>query len=389
DIFETARPDAGGDSMPVRELVDRAADRIDEDFSTHPSVLAELSLTVGSLYASLGERENARDHLERSVQLLDLEEPGPTRDIRLAMALRRLSSVVRGLDADSAAVLSSRAFALAAAVAPKTPEAAMVILEAANSALEGRKDSARAARLSAVRTLRTFPDQRALLATALQNVAHDGGDSALKFQEEALDIRRKLYGEWHTAVAASLNDVAMLYHERERGSGDSLMLRAIEIDRDLLGPTHHTTLSLLNNFAWMKVEQGRHRDAIPLFRQVLSARERQYPNEQWPLAYPLHGLGTTLMEAGELEEAEQILRRTVEVLTEDRASTEAMAYLTGIARVSLSKCLLKRGKLDESERQAWLAIDAVSGRPDLANNLKLAQKQLEAIAVARSEASVR
>jgi serine/threonine-protein kinase len=388
EIFEAARPDAGGDAMPIRELVDRAADRIGEDFSTHPSVLAELSLTVGSLYSSLGERESARDHLERSVQLLRQENPSPTRDARLSMALRRLSFAVRGLDADSSAKLASRAYELASTVEPSTPEAAMVILETANIALPGQPDSARAARLSVIRSLRGFPEQRDLLATALQDVAHDGGDSAMKFQEEALQIRRELYGEWHTAVAASLNDVAMIYEQREPGAGDSLMLRAIEIDRDLLGDAHSTTLSLLNNYAWMKVERDEFPEAIPLFREVLAAREKQYPDERWPLAYPLHGLGTTLMSAGEHEEAEQVLRRTVEVLTEDSASSAQIAYLVGIARVSLSKCLLAQEKFDESERQAWLAIDAGSGRPDLKPNLELAQEQLEAIAVARSEASM-
>ena len=389
EIFEAARPNAGGDSMPVRELVDQAASRIGEDLSTHPSVLAELSLTVGSIYAALGERDQARVHLERSVRLLAAEPAGPARDERLAMALRRLSRATRGVDADSAGRLAAQAYYLAAGVVPRTPESAMVILETARAALPDQRDSAKSARLAAVRTLRLHSERRDELAVALQDVAHDGGDSALKFQEEALANRREMFGEWHTAVAASLNDLAMIYDEQEPGAGDSLMLRAIEIDRDLLGPDHTTTLSILNNYAWMKVEHDDYEGAIPLFREVLEARERTLPDERWPLAYPLHGLGTTLMQAGYHEEAEQVLRRTIEVLTEDPDSADRLAYLIGTARTSLAKCLLAQGRYDEAEQILWIALEAMTGRPDLESTVDGAQAQLEAVARARSEASIR
>ena len=388
-VFEAAQPNAGGDSMSVRQLVDGAAARIGEDLSTQPSVLAEMSLTIGTIYTALGRREQAREHLDRSVRLLAAEPPGPTRDQQLAMALNQASTVTRGLDIDSAGRLARRAYELASGVVPPTPETAMVMLETALLALAEDRDSARSARLSAIATLRGFPDRQADLAVALQDVAHDGGDSALKFQEEALRIRRELYGEWHTAVAASLNDLAMIYDEREPGAGDSLFLRAIEIDRELLGPDHPTTLSLMNNYAWLLVEHDDLEAAIPVFREVLAVRERAYPEERWPLAYPLHGLGTTLMKAGQHEEAEQVLRRTIDLLTEDPDSADRLAFLIGVARTSLSKCLLAQGRIDESEEIVWTALEDLTARPDQEEAIELAQKQLEAIAVARSEASVR
>jgi len=322
------------------------------------------------------------------VDLLAAEPTGTAREERLAMALRRLSIATYGMDPDSAGRLAARAYELAAGIAPRTPESAMVILETARAALPDQQDSAKAARLAAVQTLRLYPERRDELAVALQDVAHDGGDSALKFQEEALAIRRELFGEWHTAVAASLNDLAMIYDEEEPGAGDSLMLRAIEIDRDLLGRDHPTTLSILNNYAWMKVEHDDFEGAIPLFREVLEARERTLPDERWPLAYPLHGLGTTLMQAGYHEEAEQVLRRTIDVLTEDPDSADRLAYLIGTARTSLAKCLLAQGRLDESEQVLWTVLEDMTGRPDLKSTADGAQAQLEAIARARSAASI-
>ncbi|TFG62747.1 MAG: tetratricopeptide repeat protein, partial [Gemmatimonadales bacterium] len=227
------------------------------------------------------------------------------------------------------------------------------------------------------------------MADALQEAAYSGGEDALAFQEEALRIRRALYGETHTSVAASLNDLAMVYDEHEPGTGDSLMQKAIEIDRELLGPAHATTLTLLNNYAWMKAERGDYEGAVPVFREVLAERERAYPEERWLLAYPLHGLGVTLMNAGRHAEAEQALRQTVEVLLTDEDSVSRLASLIAISRISLSKCLLAQGRFDESESMAGVALEGLTARPDLKSNADAARVQLEAIARAREETSTR
>ena len=388
DIFETARPDAGGDTMRVRTLVDEAAKRVDAEFSAHPSVLAELSGTLGSIYLSLGQGDLAREHLQRAVRLLEREPAEVGRDERLAEALRRLGATVRGVDVDSGARLMTRAYEIASSIQPETPEAARLILETAHSALPSDPDSAKRARLAAVEVLRRDPDGREALAVALQNVAHDGGDSALAFQEEALRIRRDLFGDWHSAVAASLNDVAMIYDERETGSGDSLMRRAIEIDRKVLGPAHSTTLTLLNNYAWMLYERDDFEGAESVFRDVLAERDRAYPRERWRLAYPLHGLGATLMRLGRHAEAEEAFRGTVRLLEEHGGDEGRLAYLTAIARTSLARCLLARGRLDESERLVWRVIEETSSDPKLSSQAENATKLLEQIAVARSEASL-
>ena len=388
DIFETARPDGGGTEMSVSELVDRAADQIAEEFSPHPSVLAELSATLGSIFLSLGRREEARQHLERAVFLLEGEPEGRARDERLALALRRLSGAVWGLDVDSAARLATRAYDLAAGIRPSTFDASFVILETAHQALPADRDSARRARRQAIEVLRRDPGRREILAAALQDVAHDGGEEALALQEEALRIRRELFGDRHSSVAASLNDLAMIYDQREPGSGDSLMLRAIETDREVLGPAHRTTLSIMNNYAWMLKERGAGEAAASVFREVLAERKRAYPDEQWALAYPLHGLGLTLMEIDRHPEAEEALRETVRVLVEHGGDEGRLANLTAIARSSLARCLLAQGRLDEAEQLVWLVLEDTSSKPEMKDSNRGASRLLEQIAVARSEAAL-
>ena len=388
DIFETARPDAGADTTTVRTLVDRASDRVESEFSSHPSVLAELSATLGSIYLALGSHDVAREHLERAVFLLEGEPREPGLDERLAEALRRLASAIRGTDVDSSGRLMTRAYEIASSIRPPTPEAARLVLETAPYALPSDPDSARRARLAAIAVLRRDPDRREALAAALQDVAHDGGDSALAFQEEALRIRRELFGDWHSAVAASLNDLAMIYDERETGSGDSLMRRAIEIDRKVLGPAHATTLTLVNNYAWMLYERGDFEAAAGVFRDVLAERDRAYPRERWRLAYPLHGLGAALMKLDRHPEAEEAFRETVRLLERHGGEEGRLASLAAIARTSLARCLLAQGRLDESERLTWRVIEETSSDPRLEGQAESATKLLEQITVARSEASL-
>jgi hypothetical protein len=133
--------------MSVSELVDQAADRVESEFSPHPSVLAELSGTLGSIYFSIGNYERAQEYLERTVFLLEGEPEGPTRDQRLAVALKRLSDTVWGTDVDSGAVLASRAYRLATGIKPPTFDAAKAVVETAHLALPEHRDSARSARL--------------------------------------------------------------------------------------------------------------------------------------------------------------------------------------------------------------------------------------------------
>jgi serine/threonine-protein kinase len=387
DVFTAAGPDAGGDTMTVRTLVDRAAARVEDDFATQPSTLAELSATLGALYVGLGRHAEAREHFERTIFLLEGERPGTDRDLRLAGALAGLATAEQGVNVDSAAKIARRAYELAAGIRPATPASARVILETAHAALPNQPDSAIRARRAAIEVLRSDPTRREDLAAALQDVAHDGGEQAIAFQEEALRIRRELFGDWHSSVAASLNDLAMIYNDREAGSGDSLMRQAIEIDRQILGPSHSTTLTLLNNYAWMLAERGDPEGAADLFRQVLEERGRAYSDEPYRLAYPLHGLGVALIELGRLEEAEEALRETVRVLETYGGDEHRLALQLGIARTSLARCLLAERRLDASERLARQVLEASDSNPQLADAARAARSVLDAVASARREST--
>lgn len=67
---------------------------------------------------------------------------------------------------------------------------------------------------------------------------------------DALAIREKTLGENHPAVAATLNNLAVLYGKRGKyKDAEPLCKRALEIRENVLGKNHPDVAKQLNNLA--------------------------------------------------------------------------------------------------------------------------------------------
>ena len=70
DLLEQASPGSGANAgVTVRELLDRAAAKVEGRFTNQPLVEAAVQLTVGKTYQWLDELDKAAVHLERSVEI--------------------------------------------------------------------------------------------------------------------------------------------------------------------------------------------------------------------------------------------------------------------------------------------------------------------------------
>ncbi len=77
-------------------------------------------------------------------------------------------------------------------------------------------------------------------------------------EREALAIRRELYGDLNTGVAASLSDLALSLQDTDPVASDSLLTKALAIDRELLGDRHTVTMTVMNNLAGIRRDLGRY-----------------------------------------------------------------------------------------------------------------------------------
>ena len=108
---------------------------------------------------------------------------------------------------------------------------------------------------------------------------------ALPWYEACLLSTRKRFGDEHSSVALSLNNLALLYDNQGRYSeAEPLYVEALAMSKRLLGDEHPDVASSLNNLAVLYKNQGRYGEAEPLYAEAAEIFEQQlgekHPNTQ-------------------------------------------------------------------------------------------------------------
>jgi tetratricopeptide (TPR) repeat protein len=82
-------------------------------------------------------------------------------------------------------------------------------------------------------------------------------DRAIVVAKKALEVAEHNVGSHHPAVAASLNNLAELYHAKgDYEAAEPLYKRALAIWEKALGPTHPAVATSLNNLAALYRAKG-------------------------------------------------------------------------------------------------------------------------------------
>jgi len=98
---------------------------------------------------------------------------------------------------------------------------------------------------------------------------------AIPLAQRLLANMEKTYGPVHRDVAASLNNLAMLYGSTgQDADAEPLYQRALTIQEKVSGLDSPEIASELNNLAALYQRQDRYADAEPLFKRALAIREK-------------------------------------------------------------------------------------------------------------------
>ncbi|MCP4112831.1 MAG: DUF2225 domain-containing protein [Desulfobacteraceae bacterium] len=128
--------------------------------------------------------------------------------------------------------------------------------------------------------LEGIPDTELTLAGYLQkqgDTCYYAGlyADAEKSFERVLKIREKHLGENHEDVAATLNNLALLYRAQGKyEEAEPLYKRALAISEKVLGPEHPDVATTLNNLALLYESQGKYEEAEPLYKRALAIFEK-------------------------------------------------------------------------------------------------------------------
>jgi serine/threonine protein kinase len=262
----------GRDTTILREILDKAAARIDKE-TNQPAVAAELRSVIGTVY-------------ERTEQYRQAEEMQRT---VLAFCRERFGRE----SPEAAAALNELGIALIAS--GKKLEAEQVNREA----LEIR--------------LRRFGNENADVATSEDNLAHACGDNG-KFTEaetlisEALATRRRLFGNESPEVIDSLrNQVIILGNTGKRAEAEATAREVLALRRKLLGPQDPSVFGALTDLAWAARGNGKQNEAEALEREAFALRQKVLPDNYPDVADSLYHLGDRMRQHGDLEDAYSVL----------------------------------------------------------------------------------
>lgn len=275
-LFESTDPaQARGDSVLVRDVLDRSLAALPEDLVDQPALRAHLETMLGEIYLRLGRLDRADSLLSNA--LLIKEELYGSGHLALAETLAKLGRVrfIQGSGEQGIALLK---------------EALDII----------RRETAGDDPLKA--------DVLSTLGWHLTvNGEHDEAEALL---HEGLEMWQRLSaGEVTTDLGMATNNLALLfYYKGEYERALPYLERALEIQRILVHDQPHPDLAIaLDNFSTLLIMLNRNDDAEPYVREAVEIQRILYGDEpHQSLVTTLNNYGRVLFSLERFEESRAI-----------------------------------------------------------------------------------
>ena len=280
NMFKVSDPsEARGNSITVREILDKASKQIDVGLKQDPELQANLMEIMGVVYTRLGLFKIARPLLERSV------------DLR-----RRILG-----ENDAATLHSQNHLAWLLYQQGKFAEAEKLYRATLNTQR---------------RMLGTDNPDTLMSMDGLASTLDDDGQhsEAETLERQTLEIRRRVLGpENLQTLDAMSNLAAILSNEGKREEADKLFGETIDVGGRVLGPGAPTILWAMNNLAWDLHLQRRDGEAEKLYRETIERERVVFGAEHPTTLTSMENLSETLRAEHRYAEAEKLQREALEI----------------------------------------------------------------------------
>jgi eukaryotic-like serine/threonine-protein kinase len=317
NLFKLSDPGENrGNQVTAREILDSGAKRLQAGLQDQPATKAALLSTVGSVYDSLGQFQDALPLLDESLQLQAQAHDGSRVDTLLELGRARIG-----------------AGDLRAAEAPL------------QEALRLAQHDAGAVSIAT---------GHALWSLGMLRFERGQTSEAKDLYIRSLDILEKTRAP-QIDMAAVLSDLAKVYVlEQQWLLAKQTHERALDIDRRVLGDDHPRIAFRLQNLAIVAQNMGDLKLAEALYLDALQRQEHAYGGRHPEIAITKGNYGLLLQREGRLSEAEPLLRSALDI----RLSLYGPGhFMVGYYRVSLAILLHDKGDLAGSENEFRQALD--------------------------------
>jgi serine/threonine protein kinase len=321
-LFNVSDPsEARGNSITAREILDQGANQIESKLSSQPQVQAQLLMTIGNVYETLGLYPQAQKLLERSValrrQVLGAENPDTLRAMNQVAHILR----VQGRTADAEKLLRGVLETERRVMGPENADTLLCMVELANTLHdEGRLPESEKLRRETLEVQRrVLGPQHPDTLRSMNNLGATLGEEghlpeAEKLLQETLDIRRKVQGADHPETLRTAYDLAAyLSYDNRLDEAEKLQRETLELRRRVLGDGHPDTLTTMDSLASILQAQKRYPEAEKLRREVLEVQRGVLGPEHPSTLFTMSELANTLSVQGRYKEADELLRQTIEI----------------------------------------------------------------------------
>ena len=400
-VFQGADPEISGQrDLPVSTLLDAGRERLAGTLKDQPQTRAEITGILGSVYHSIGKREQASAMFEEAIRI----ERGNNRPAMLADLLSKHAYTVADMqDYPRAKPLAIEALRLREQTAPESLEMvstlrvagqnysflldhveALVLLKRAvalaekltgeasvetartyltlgqhlatmaDGALPGTQYAERAHRIFEQKLGRShYLSADALEVLGLGLAILGRYDEAVPIGREMSDIRAKIYGELSNQNGAGLHTYGIILRRAGRRiEAIAVTERCIAIQAGLDGRATLATNADLILLARSKWGAGAYLEAMVLIDEALTVLKKSLPLNQLGVQHAQFFKGQILRSLGRLEEAERV---TLTVLTARELSPSTQKWPLAQSRLEMATVYRLQGNVEKAEKQLSLA----------------------------------
>ncbi|MES1146881.1 MAG: tetratricopeptide repeat protein, partial [Solimonas sp.] len=306
--------------VTAKELLDKAANKIETNLNDQPEVKARLLEAIGEAYLNQGQSQSAIQYLNQALQMQRKHLSDEHEKLQLIPVLNNLG----------------RAYS-------DTGD-----FESANQVLKEALDYYNDREFVSPGRLQTLINNGALEIKASHLTA------AQHYYEQALDVAQQLYGNKHTDTAGVLMSLAqVLIWQGNYSHAEPIFRQVVDIyhqqlpnrdpDRMLADLSHAEALYYLKQFA----------EASTLANQVLFDQKTVFGNSNPQLINTYYILSELDLATGQTNAAEQAARKGLEIANNTLGDGN---YMTAEMHSAVANVLIRKKQYGEAQTEAALSL---------------------------------
>ncbi|HEX3911929.1 MAG TPA: serine/threonine-protein kinase [Steroidobacteraceae bacterium] len=350
NLFKLSDPGENrGNQVTARELLDSGSKRLQSGLLDQPATKAALLSTVGTVYDSLGQYQDALPLLGESLQLQTGAHDNSHIDTLLELGRAYMGA--GNLGAAEAPMLQALHLAQsdAGAISVETGRALWTL--GMLRFQQGNNNQAKELYDRSLSILKSSKAPQTDISPVLNDLAtvyvseHEW-TQAKQVYEQALEIDRRALGDDHPRVAFRLQNLAIVAQNMgDLRRAESLYLDAIKRQEHTYGDQHPETVIAKGNYGLLLQREGRLTEAEPLLREAVATRIALYGPDNYNVGYARVSLAILLHDKGELAGSENEFRQALAIY--DRSLPGNHQYRASLL-MHFARLLVDRGKSGEA-----------------------------------------